>query len=87
MRQLTDETELDDLRVDLILRPASVLGDPDLFRTMAGNLIDNAVLHNGADGWIGIRTESAGPERNGGIAMLAGRATSRAIVLRCAVSS
>jgi hypothetical protein len=53
-----------------------VLGDPDLFRIMAANLID-AVLHNGTDGWIGIRTESAGPERNGGIATLAGRATSR----------
>jgi hypothetical protein len=47
---------------------------------MAANLIDHAVLHNGTDGWIGIRTESAGPERNGRIAMLAGRATSRAIV-------
>jgi hypothetical protein len=29
---------------------------------MAANLIDNAVRHNSADGWIEIRTESAGEE-------------------------
>jgi signal transduction histidine kinase len=62
VRQLTDETELDDLRVDLTLRPARVRGDPELFRTMAANLIDNAVRHNTADGWIKIGTESAAGE-------------------------
>ena len=62
VRQLTDETDLHDLRVDLSLRPAPVLGDPELLRTMAANLIDNAVRHNTADGWIEIRTESAGGE-------------------------
>src|ERR687896_1569760 len=62
VRQLTDETDLHDLRVDLTVRPAPVLGDPELFRTMAANLIDNAVRHNTANGWIEIRTESAGGE-------------------------
>jgi signal transduction histidine kinase len=62
VRQLTDETDLHHLRVDLSLRPAPVLGDPELLRTMAANLIDNAVRHNTADGWIEIRTESAGGE-------------------------
>jgi signal transduction histidine kinase len=62
VRQLTDETELDDLRVELTLRPARALGDPELLRTMAANLIDNAVRHNRAHGWIEIRTESAGGE-------------------------
>ena len=62
VRRLTDETDLNDLRVDLTLRPASVLGDPELIRTMADNLIDNAVRHNTANGWIKIRTESAGGE-------------------------
>lgn len=62
VRKLTDETDLHDLRVDLTLRPARVLGDPELFRTMAANLIDNAVRHNTANGWIKIDTESAGGE-------------------------
>jgi signal transduction histidine kinase len=59
VRQLIDETDLDGLRVELALRPARVLGDPQLLRTMAANLIDNAVRHNARDGWIEIRTESA----------------------------
>jgi signal transduction histidine kinase len=60
--QLTDETNFAGLRLELALRPARVLGDPELLRTMAANLIDNAVRHNSADGWIEIRTESAGQE-------------------------
>jgi signal transduction histidine kinase len=61
-RQLTDETDLDGLRLELSLRRARVLGDRELLRTMAANLIDNAVRHNSADRWIEIRTESAGEE-------------------------
>jgi signal transduction histidine kinase len=60
--QLTQATELDGLRLELHLRPAPVLGDRELLRTMAANLIDNAVRHNSTDGWIEIRTESAGQE-------------------------
>jgi signal transduction histidine kinase len=62
MRQLIDETDLDGLQIELALRPACVLGDPQLLRTMAANLIDNAVRHNAPDGWIEIRTESAPEE-------------------------
>jgi signal transduction histidine kinase len=62
VRQLTDETDLDGLRLKLALRPAQVLGDRELLRTMAANLIDNAVRHNSEDGWIEIRTESADEE-------------------------
>jgi signal transduction histidine kinase len=62
VRQLTDETDLDGLRLELALRPARVRGDRELLRTMAANLIDNAVRHNSADGWIAIRTLSAGNE-------------------------
>jgi signal transduction histidine kinase len=58
-RQLTDETDVGGLRLELDLRPARVLGDRQLLRTMAANLIDNAVRHNSHDGWIEIRTESA----------------------------
>jgi signal transduction histidine kinase len=62
VHQLTDELDLDGLRLDLAPRPARVLGDRQLLRTMAANLIDNAVRHNSADGWIEIRTESAGQD-------------------------
>lgn len=62
VRQLIDETDLDGLRLELALRPARVLGDRQLLRTMTANLIDNAVRHNSAAGWIEIRTESAGKE-------------------------
>jgi signal transduction histidine kinase len=62
VRQLTDDTDLDGLRLELDLRPARVLGDQELLRTMAANLIDNAARHNSAEGWIEIRTESASGE-------------------------
>jgi signal transduction histidine kinase len=60
VRELTDETEVGGLRPEISLRPARVLGDRQLLRTMAANLIDNAVRHNSGDGWIEIRTESSG---------------------------
>lgn len=62
VRELTDETDVDGLRLELTLRPAWVVGDRQLIRTMAANLIDNAIRHNAPNGWIEIRTESAGPE-------------------------
>jgi len=62
LRELTEETDLDGLRLELDLRPARVLGDPELLRTMAANLVDNAVRHNTPDGWIEIRTQPAGDE-------------------------
>jgi signal transduction histidine kinase len=62
VRGLTEETDLDGLRLELALRQARVLGDRELLRTMAANLIDNAVRHNTADGWIEIRTESTGEQ-------------------------
>jgi signal transduction histidine kinase len=58
VRRLIDGTDVHGLRVELELRPARLAGDPELLRTMVGNLIDNAVRHNTADGWIEIRTEA-----------------------------
>jgi signal transduction histidine kinase len=60
VRELIDDSDPDGLRLELALRPARVLGDRQLLRTMAANLIDNAVRHNTADGWIEIRTDAAG---------------------------
>jgi signal transduction histidine kinase len=62
VRQVIEEIEPYGLRPELALRPARALGNRELLRTMAANLIDNAVRHNSADGWIEIRTESAGEE-------------------------
>jgi signal transduction histidine kinase len=62
VHQLAEEAQLDGLRLELILGRARVLGDRELLRTMAANLIDNAVQHNSDYGWIEIRTESAGDE-------------------------
>ena len=62
VRELCDEADVEGLRVELALWPARMRGDRDLLRTMAANLIDNAVRHNLADGWIEIRTDSAGEE-------------------------
>jgi signal transduction histidine kinase len=59
-QQVADEADLDGLRLDLALQQALVLGDPELLRTMATNLVDNAVRHNLPSGWIEIRTELAG---------------------------
>ena len=52
--------DVDDLRLELDLRPVHLIGDRELLRTMVANLIDNAVRHNSADGWIEVRTHSAG---------------------------
>jgi signal transduction histidine kinase len=62
VRALARDPDLDDLRVELRLARAQVLGDRELLRTMTANLFDNAVRHNVAGGWIEIRTESAGEE-------------------------
>jgi signal transduction histidine kinase len=62
VRRLTDATDLDGLRLELNLQPARVLGDRELLRTMAANLLDNAVRHNTPGGRIEIRTESDGGE-------------------------
>jgi signal transduction histidine kinase len=62
VRQLTDEADFDGLRLELALRPAPLLGDRQLLRAMAANLIDNAARHNAPDGWIAISTESGGGE-------------------------
>ena len=62
LQELIDGTSFAGLRLELALRPARVLGDRELLSTMAANVIDNAVRHNSAGGWIEIRTESAGGE-------------------------
>jgi signal transduction histidine kinase len=62
VRRLTDDLDLDGLRLQLDLGPAQVLGDRELLRALAANLIDNAVRHNSSGGWIEISTELVGDE-------------------------
>jgi hypothetical protein len=81
VRRLIDETGFEDLRLVEDLGPARVLGDRELLRAMAANLIDNAVRHNSAGGWVEVRTESAGAEArlqvsNSGAAITAEEAAS-----------
>lgn len=37
------------------LDPATVAGDPELLARAIGNLLQNAVVHNVADGWVSVR--------------------------------
>jgi signal transduction histidine kinase len=50
-RRLTVKTEAD---------PAVLYGDPALLERLVGNLVENAVRHNVADGWVRVVTESDG---------------------------
>jgi signal transduction histidine kinase len=58
VRELTDQADLDGLRLEQALGPAPVLADPELLRAMCANLIDNAIRHNSGGGWIRIQTEA-----------------------------
>jgi signal transduction histidine kinase len=45
------------LRVNAALAPAISIGDPHLAQRLVGNLADNALRHNIANGWIDVATE------------------------------
>jgi signal transduction histidine kinase len=47
------------LRLDLDLRPARIRGERALLERMVGNLVENAVRHNSADGWFSVKTWSS----------------------------
>jgi signal transduction histidine kinase len=46
------------LQVDPLIVPVQVLGDPALIERLVANLLDNAVHHNHANGWVEIGTRS-----------------------------
>lgn len=54
------ETGAAGLRLEVRLEPAIVLGDSGLLERLAGNLVENAVRHNQAGGWLGVRTLTVG---------------------------
>ncbi|TDC98037.1 HAMP domain-containing histidine kinase [Nonomuraea deserti] len=42
------------------LTPAVTAGDPGLMESLVANLIDNAIRHNRADGWVKVTTQTSG---------------------------
>jgi len=44
------------IKVEAALEPAATRGDRVLLERMIANLVENAVRHNTADGWIAVRT-------------------------------
>lgn len=53
------EIDRGDLHVTALLAPAKANGDPRLLERLVENLIDNAVRHNHAGGFIEVRTDNA----------------------------
>jgi signal transduction histidine kinase len=45
------------LQLDLALRPALILGDPQLIQRLVANLLDNAIHYNRAGGCVRVATE------------------------------
>ncbi len=45
-----------DLRVDVSLKSAALIGDPRLVARLVSNLVDNAIHHNTPNGWVHIQT-------------------------------
>jgi signal transduction histidine kinase len=51
-----DQTAIDGLAVRRDLTAAPAEGDPILLERLVQNLVDNAVRHNGPDGWLAVST-------------------------------
>ncbi len=56
------EAEALGLRLELDLQPAPVRGERSLVQRMVGNLVENAIRHNTADGWYSVKTSLAGDQ-------------------------
>jgi signal transduction histidine kinase len=56
LEEAADGIRQDSLHLEAALEPASVSGDAHLVRRMVWNLVDNAVQHNVAAGWIRVST-------------------------------
>jgi len=64
---LVESDEFRTLRVDVELHSVSVVGDESLLESLVRNLVDNAALHNRADGWVRVWVgySERGPGRRG----------------------
>jgi signal transduction histidine kinase len=52
------EIERRGLRVDPVIEPATILGDPVLIERLITNLLDNALHYNVPGGWVEIGTRA-----------------------------
>ncbi len=59
VERASDEADALGLRLDLDLQPAPLQGERSLLERMVGNLVENAVRHNTADGWFSVSTRAA----------------------------
>lgn len=58
---LAREDRLNGIGVERSLQPATVLGDPELLERLVGNLVENAIVHNGGESpWIRVSTAESG---------------------------
>ena len=53
--ELVESDDFRRLRVDVELHSVDVVGDESLLESLVRNLVDNAALHNTADGWVRVR--------------------------------
>jgi signal transduction histidine kinase len=65
--ELVESDDFRRLRVDVELHSVAVVGDSSLLESLVRNLVDNAALHNTADGWVRVRVDytTTGADRRG----------------------
>ncbi|MGH7734236.1 MAG: HAMP domain-containing sensor histidine kinase, partial [Gemmatimonadales bacterium] len=56
LARLGEESRSRNIRPDALLHHAPILGDPPLTERLVANLVDNAVRHNHAGGWVWLYT-------------------------------
>ena len=56
LRAVTTEADEKGVRVETEIEEAVTAGDPRLLERLIGNLVENAIRHNVADGWLRITT-------------------------------
>ena len=62
LRERREEIAQRGLRLDAKLEHASTTGDPRLIERLAANLLDNAIHHNVANGWVSVTTATQAAE-------------------------
>jgi len=60
LRIVAGEARNRGLRVTTRITPALTVGDPALLERVVGNLVENAVRHNHAGGWVEVCTDRTG---------------------------
>jgi signal transduction histidine kinase len=62
LRERSEEIVGRGLRLDATLERAPATGDPRLIERLVANLLDNAIRHNTAGGWVAVTTAAAAGE-------------------------